>query len=73
MSCELLSKDYLAEGDSMCSEATLGNITIAKTDAAPDNNPFLHLCKLQKRWQGMMEYTGKDDVSSGIKAIIEGK
>ncbi len=73
MSCELLSKDYLAEGDSMCSEATLGNITIAKTDAEPDNNPFLHLCKLQKRWQGMMEYTGKDDVSSGIKAIIEGK
>lgn len=73
MSCELLSKDYLAEGDSMCSEATLENITIAKTDAAPDNNPFLHLCKLQKRWQGMMEYTGKDDVSSGIKAIIEGK
>lgn len=71
-SCKLLSEEYLAQGNRRGGEEALKNITIAKTDAVPKYDPFQRLCKLQKRWQELMEYTGEGDVRSSIRRIIEG-
>ncbi|MGB2842627.1 MAG: hypothetical protein WBC40_09175 [Halobacteriota archaeon] len=71
-SCKLLSEEYLAQGDRKGSEETLKNIVIAKTDAVPKYDPFQRLCELQKRWQDLMEWTGKREVRSTMREIIEG-
>jgi len=70
-SCELLSEEYLAEGDRPGSEEALNNIVLAKTDAPPKEDPFQYLCKLQKRWQGLMGYTDQDDVRLRMGKLIE--
>jgi len=70
-SCKLLSEEYLAEGDRRGSEEALNNIVLAKTDAPPKEDPFQYLCKLQKRWQGLMRYTDQDDVRLRMGEMIE--
>jgi hypothetical protein len=45
---------------------------LARTDAVPVSNPFQDLCELQKRWKGLMEFTGREEVRSGLRNIIEG-
>ena len=72
-SCQLLSEEYLAQDDKKGSEEALKNIELAKSEAVPKFDPFENLCHLQKRWQELMEYTSKREVSSPIKEIIEGK
>jgi glycosyltransferase involved in cell wall biosynthesis len=72
-SCKLLSEEYLAHGDRKDSEEALDNIYLAKTDAVPKSDHFKNLCNLQKRWQELMEYTGKTEVRSSIKEIIKGE
>lgn len=69
----LLSEDYLVQGDEKSSQEALRNIDLAKTDAMPKRDPFQHLCDLQKQWQGLMEYTGRESVRSGIERIIQGE
>ena len=69
----LLSKAYLAQGDQRGSQEALRNIELAKTEAVPKRDPFQHLCDLQKQWQGLMEYTGREPVGSRIKRIIQGE
>ncbi|MEA1924835.1 MAG: hypothetical protein U9M95_03095 [Candidatus Altiarchaeota archaeon] len=70
-SCKLLSEEYLARGDRKSSEEALNNIALARGDAIPESNPFQTLCRLQKRWQKLMAYTGKQGVCLNIKEIIE--
>jgi len=72
-SCQVLSEEYLGQGDKKGSEEALKNIDLAKTDAVPKFDPFDNLCNLQKRWKELMEYTGKKEISLSIKEIIEGK
>lgn len=72
-SCDLLSEEYLAQGDKKSSEEALKNIELAKSDAVPKFDPFQNLCKLQKHWQKLMEYTSERKVSLILKEIIEGK
>ncbi len=72
-SCELLSEECLAQGDKKGSEEALKNIELAKSGAVPKFDPFQNLCNLQKRWQELMEYTGKEEIRSVIKTIIKGK
>lgn len=71
-SCKLLSEAYRAQSDREGSEEALKNIAIAKTDAVPKYNPFQRLRELQKRWQELMDYTGKREVRSSMTGIIEG-
>jgi hypothetical protein len=71
--CRLLSEEYLEQGDTAGSEEALLNIELARTDAVPVSNPFQDLCELQKRWKGLMEFTGKEGVRSGLREIIEGE
>lgn len=68
---KLLSEEYLAQGDKGGSKETLNNITIAKTDAIPKQDPFQTLCNIQKRWKKLVEYTSKKEISSNIRKIIE--
>jgi hypothetical protein len=70
--CKLLSREYLDQGDKRASEEALRNIELAGTDAVPRLDPFDNLCNLQKRWQRLMDYTGRRDVSLRIRQIIEG-
>ncbi|MBA1340714.1 MAG: hypothetical protein C5S40_01100 [ANME-2 cluster archaeon] len=70
--CRLLSEEYLELGDTAGSEEALQNIELARTDAVPGSNPFLDLCELQKRWKGLMEFTVREEVRSGLRKIIEG-
>jgi hypothetical protein len=70
--CRLLSEEYLEQGDTAGSEEALQNIVLARTDAVPVSNPFQDLCELQKRWKGLMEFTGREEVRSGLRNIIEG-
>ena len=70
-SCKLLSEEYSAQGDIQGSEEALNNIALARTDAIPKYDPFQRLCKLQKRWRGLMEYTHRRAVRSSIGEIIE--
>jgi hypothetical protein len=70
--CRLLSEEYLEQGDTAGSEEALQNIELARTDAVPVSNPFEDLCELQKRWKGLMEFTGREVVRSGFRKIIEG-
>jgi len=72
-SCKLLSEEYLAQGDIKGSEGALNNIVLAKTGAVPKYDPFQTLCKIQKRWCGLMKYTNRREVRSSIRNIIEGE
>lgn len=71
-SCNLLSGMYLKNGDTVGSEESLRNIELARTDAVPVSNPFQDLCELQERWKGLMEFTAREGVRSGLRKIIEG-
>ncbi len=66
-SCKLLSEEYLAAGDSEGSEEALRNITLARTDAVPKFDAFQNMCKLQKRWQQLLAYTGSAEIRSQIR------
>ena len=68
--CKLLSEEYLAQGNRQGSEEALRNIFIAKTDAVPKYDPFQSLCELQKRWQGLMLFTSREEIRSRIMDII---
>jgi len=72
ISCQLLSKKYLAQGDRRSSEEALKNIALAKTHAMLERDPFQSLCQLQKSWQELMEYTSKREVRLRIMEIIQG-
>ncbi len=69
--CRLLSEEYLARGDRAGSEEALKNIVIARTDAVPKFNPFQSLCELQKRWRDLMRFTGREEISSRMRAILQ--
>jgi len=70
-SCKLLSKEYLAQGKKKDSEEALNNIELAKTDAVPKAGHFQKIYNLQKRWQELIEYTGKKEIRLRMKEIIE--
>lgn len=70
-SCKLLSEECLAQGNKEGSKEALNNIAIARADAVPKYDPFQNLRNLQKRWQELMEYTGKAEVRSSIQKIIK--
>ncbi|MEA3432857.1 MAG: hypothetical protein U9R01_09375 [candidate division WOR-3 bacterium] len=72
-SCKLLSEEYLAQGDRRGSEEALKNVTLSKTDAVPEYDPFQKLCALQKRWRELMKYTSKGEVRLSIREIIGGE
>ena len=69
--CRLLSRDYLSQGDRGGSQEALKNITLARTDAVPRFDPFQRLCDTQRKWERLMKYTERGNVSSAIKEIIE--
>ncbi len=59
-SCQLLSQEYLAQGDRQGSEEALRNIALAKAKIVAIQDPFDNLCQLQKKWQKLIRYTSKD-------------
>ena len=65
-SCELLSEEYLVQGDMQGSKDALHNIDIVKLDAVPKHDPFESLCLLQKHWEKLMKYTNKGRILSLI-------
>ena len=71
--CQLLSEEYLMQGDTGSSGEALLNIELARTDAVPVSNPFKDLCELQECWKGLVEFTAMEVVRSGLREIIEGK
>jgi len=70
-SCKLLSEELLSQNDKKGSEEALNNIVLARKDAVPHYDPFKSLCEIQKRWQRLMEHTGKGEVCSRLSGIIE--
>lgn len=68
---ELLSIEYLTEGDRESSKEALRNIVIAETEAKPKEDTFLNLINLQKRWQTLMEFVEKEEVRERLRGIIE--
>jgi hypothetical protein len=70
-SCKLMSEEYIAEGDTQSSDEALNNIQLAKTDAVPKFDPFKRICELQKRWQALMEYTGRGEVRPSFGRLVE--
>lgn len=72
-SCQLLSEEYLIQGNRHSSKEALNNIELARTDAVPGYDPFQSLCQMQTRWQKLMEYTSKEGVLSRVREIIEGE
>lgn len=70
-SCKLLSEELLSQNDKKGSEEALNNIVLARDDAVPQYDPYKSLCEIQKRWQRLMEYTGKGEVCSRLSGIIE--
>ena len=72
-SCELLSEEYLENGDRDSSEETLRLINVAKERAIPKYDPFQRLCETQARWKGLMEYVDRGEVRSRIQKIVLGK
>ena len=69
-SCKRLSEQYLAEGDNAACEETLKNITLAKTEANPQFDPFEEMRNFQKRWQEMMEYVDNNDIRKSMRGIL---
>lgn len=72
-SCQLLSEEYLAQGDRQSWAEALNNIVLAKTDAVPKYDPFQSLCQIQKCWEELMQYTSKREVRLTIEEIIKGE
>jgi hypothetical protein len=71
ITCQLLSQDYLAQGDHIGSMEALKNITLANAQIEVLKDPFDNLCQLQKRWQKLMEYTDKRDVRLKLLEAIQ--
>jgi len=69
-SCRLLSREYLARNDKRACNEALRNIILSKSDAVPKYNPFYELCLLQKRWNELIEYSGKSKNRSYFQEII---
>ncbi|MBW2039840.1 MAG: hypothetical protein JRI46_09625 [Deltaproteobacteria bacterium] len=72
-SCEMLAIEYLSNGDGKGSQEALNNIVLAETEAVPKFDPFQNICRLQKSWQGLMEYVSEGEFFSRIKGIIRGE
>jgi len=70
-SCTLMSEGYLALGDKKGSDEALNNILLAKTEFLPGHDPFQSMVVLQRHWQKFMEFTGKEEIRSKIREIIE--
>jgi len=68
--CKLLSEAYRSPGDRKGSEEALKNIALSRTDAMPKFDPFQSLCKLQKRWQELMQFTSQEEIRSRLRDII---
>ena len=69
-SCKMLSEQYLDEDDKVASKETLRNITLAKTEANPQFDPFEKMCNFQNRWQKMMEFVDNDDIRNNMQEIL---
>ena len=64
--CQLLSREYLSKGDLQGSQEALRNIALAQSQIKEMKDPFDSLCRLQKRWQKLMEYTGNNPTFTDI-------
>ena len=71
-SCQLLSQEYLDQGDKRGSEEALRNITLAKTQTVTIKDSFRKFCQLQDIWQKLMECTDKREVRLKILEIVQG-
>jgi hypothetical protein len=69
-SCKLLSEEYRSQGKIRDSQECLKNSVLARTDAVPSYDPFQRLCEIQKCWQALMSYTGKQEVCSNLRNVI---
>ena len=69
-SCQLLSQEYLDQGDKRGSEEALRNVTLAKTQTVTIKDSFRKLCQLQDIWQKLMECTDKREVRLKILEIV---
>jgi glycosyltransferase involved in cell wall biosynthesis len=67
---QLLSEEYLANGDAKGSKEALDNIAIAKSAAKPKYDAFQGLRELQKHWKEFMLFTSQEKIRAEIKNII---
>lgn len=72
ITCKQLSQEYLSQGDQMSSEESLKSIALAKLRTTVIKDPFRNLCKLQKRWKKLMEYTDKRDIRLKLLEVLQG-
>ncbi|MDY6865895.1 MAG: hypothetical protein SVY15_08000, partial [Halobacteriota archaeon] len=70
--CNILSGEYLKNGNEVDSKEVLRNIEIVNTDAKPKSNPFETLLEVQKRWQELMQYTDLEEVRASMNAVVGG-
>jgi hypothetical protein len=67
---ELLSNDYLAQGNHEASREALKNIFLAKSEAIPTFDPFEKYCSLQKIWEELMNNLQSNSVKKNLLTII---
>ena len=67
---QLLSEEYLADGDEQSSKEALNNIAIAKDDAMPKYDAFQSFCEFQKHWKEFMLFASQEKIRAEIKNII---
>ena len=66
---QLLSEEYLANGDAKGGKEAMNNIAIAK-DALPKYDAFQSFCEFQKHWKEFMLFTRQEKIRARIKDII---
>ncbi len=66
----MLAVDYLRQGDKRAAMECMNNISLAKTKAAPETNPFQNLIKLQKTWKDLMGYFSSEKIRQEVGEIL---
>lgn len=61
-SSKLLAKEYSEDGDNDGRKESLENMILSKREALPQQDAFLNLVKIQKKWKELMDYTKNLDL-----------
>jgi hypothetical protein len=67
---QMLAIDYLSQGEKKSASECLKNIALAHKGLNSKTDSFQNLCKLQKKWRGLMDYFSSDRVARAVCSQI---
>ena len=67
---QMLGMEYLSTGDTRGAMECMKNISLAKTQADSDENPYYNLLRLQTDWEQLMDFFSSSEVASEARDLV---